>query len=112
MFNNITKKSFIELLANSENILLFSRLNLTDIGCTKAMNMIYNYSLNSSNNITDARHCIHRGSNSLTFSDGSNLYFSSGSCYYQNNNVIVMYSEYYDTFDKITRYNILAYVIK
>lgn len=74
MFNIITKKSFIELLASSKNILLFSRLNLTDTGCTKAMNMLYNYSMNSnSDNITDARTCIYRGSNSLTFSDNSNI---------------------------------------
>lgn len=111
MFESITKKSFIELLKKSENELIFSRLNLTETGCTKAMQLLFDNS-NIEVNPARARRCTAANSNSLTFTGGSKLYFNPGEKYYKHNNVIIQYSEEYDTFDEIYRYNIVAYAIR
>lgn len=111
MFESITKKLFIEILKKSENELIFSRLNLTEAGCTKAMQLLFDNS-NIEVNPAKARRCTAVNSNSLTFSNGSKLYFNPGEKYYRHGNIILQYGEEYDTFDEINKYNIVAYAIR
>lgn len=108
MFDNITKKEFINILQNLENEILYTNLSLLDAGCTKIMQALYNGNFS----VKNARKCISKNSNSLTFTDGSKLYFESVKKCYKHNNVIISYDEYYDTFDECYRYSIIAYVIK
>lgn len=108
MYENITKKEFINILKNSENEILYTNLSLLEAGCTKIMQALYNGEFS----IKNARKCTAANSNSLTFSDGSKLYFDSVKRCYKHNNVIISYDENYDTFDECYRYSIIAYVIK
>ena len=110
MFESITKKLFIELLKKSENEILFTRMNLTEKSSEKVMQALYNGTFEV--RPSEARRCTAANSNSLTFSNGSKLYFENGAKYYKHNNVIIQYSEEWDTFDEIYKYSILAYVIK
>lgn len=108
MYENITKKEFINLLKNSENEILYTNLSLLEAGCTKILKMLYDGKFE----VKKARKCTAVNSNSLTFSDGSKLYFDSVKRCYKHNNVIISYDENYDTFDECYRYSIIAYVIK
>ena len=108
MFESITKKSFIELLKKSENELIISRLNLSEKGSEKIMQLLYNNSFE----VKQGRRCTAANTNSITFTGGSKLYFNTGAKYFKHNNVIIQYSEEYDTFDELYKYSIIAYVIK
>ena len=108
MFETITKKAFINLLKNSENELIFSRLNLSEKGSEKVMQSLYNGTFE----VKQSRRCTAANTNSITFSNGSKLYFRPGARYYKYNNVIVEYNEEYDTFDELYKYSVIAYVIK
>ena len=108
MFDSITKKEFIETLQKSENQILYTNLSMLEAGCTKIMRLLYegNFTVQS------GRRCTAANSNSITFSDGSKLYFDNIKKCYRHNNVILSYGEQYDTFDECYRYSILAYVIQ
>lgn len=108
MYENITKKEFINTLKNSENEILYANLSLLEAGCTQIMKALYEKTFF----IENPRKCIKANSNSLTFSNGSKLYFNSIKTCYRHNNVIISYGEYYDDFDECYRYSILAYIIK
>lgn len=108
MFEPITKKAFIDLLKSSENELFFSRLNLSEKGSEKIMQALYNGTFE----VKQGRRCTAANTNSVTFNNGSKLYFYPGARYYKHNNVIIKYSEEYDTFDELYKYSIIAYVIK
>lgn len=108
MFETITKKTFIDLLKSSENELIFSRLNISEKGSEKIMQALYNGAFE----VKQGRQCIASNTNSVTFNNGSKLYFYPGAKYYKHNNVIIKYSEEYDTFDELYKYSIVAYVIK
>ena len=108
MFGSITKKAFIDLLKNSENELIFSRLNLSEKGSEKVIQTLYNGTFE----VKRGRRCTAANTNSITFSNGSKLYFHPGAKYYKYNNVIVEYNEEYDTFDELYKYSVIAYVIK
>ena len=71
MFDSITKKEFIRVLQTSENQLLYSNLSLLEAGCTKIMKALYDGIFT----VQSGRRCMAANSNSLTFSDGSKLYF-------------------------------------
>lgn len=108
MFDNITKKEFINILQNSENEILYTNLSLLESGCTKIMQALYDGNFS----VMNGRKCTAANSNSLTFSNGSKLYFESVKKCYKHNNIIISYDEYYDTFDECYRYSIIAYVVK
>ena len=108
MYEPITKKAFIDLLKSSENELIFSRLNLSEKGSEKVINALYNGAFE----VKRGRRCTAANTNSITFSNGSKLYFHPGARYYKYNNVIVEYNEEYDTFDELYKYSVIAYVIK
>ena len=108
MYEPITKKAFIDLLKSSENELIFSRLNLSEKGSEKVMQVLRNGTFE----VKKGRRCTAANTNSVTFSNGSKLYFYPGAKYYKYNNVIIKYSEEYDTFDELYKYSIIAYVIK
>lgn len=108
MFETITKKAFIDLLKNSENELIFSRLNLSEKGSEKVIQALYNGTFE----IKQGRRCTAANTNSITFTNGSKLYFHPGAKYYKYNNVIVEYNEEYDTFDELYKYSVIAYAIK
>lgn len=108
MFKTITKKAFIDLLKSSENELIFSRLNLSEKGSEKVIQALYNGTFE----VKQVRRCTAANTNSVTFSNGSKLYFHPGARYYKYNNVIIEYSEEYDTFDELYKYSVIAYVIK
>lgn len=108
MYENITKKEFINILKNSESEILFASLSLLETACTKVMKSLYDGKFEMKN----GRKCTAVNSNSLTFSNGSKLYFGSVKKCYKHNNVIISYGEEYDTFDECYHYSIIAYVIK
>lgn len=108
LYEKITKKEFINILKNSENELLYANLSLLEDGCTKIMNVLYEGKFE----VENGRRCTGANSNSLTFSNGSKLYFDSVKRCYKHNNVIISYDENYDTFDECYRYSIIAYLIK
>lgn len=108
MFETITKKAFIDLLKSSENELIFSRLNLSEKGSEKVIQTLYNGTFE----VKQGRRCTAANANSVTFNNGSKLYFYPDAKYYKYNNVIIKYSEEYDTFDELYKYSIVAYVIK
>ena len=108
MFESITKKSFIDLLNKSENELLLSRLNLSEKGSEKIMQALYNGTFE----VKQGRRCTAANTNSVTFNNGSKLYFYPGVKYYKHNNVIIKCSEEYDTFDELYKYSIISYVIR
>lgn len=108
MFENITKKEFINLLKKGENEILYTNLSMLETGYTKIMNIIYNGDFV----VKNGRQCTAVNSNSLTFSDNSKLYFNSIKKCYKHNNVILTTDEQYDSFDEIYRYSIIAYIIK
>ena len=108
MYNNITKKEFVNILTNSNNDILYSNLSLSDKGFTKIMDILYNGNFK----LVNARKCIKVNSNSLTFNDNSKLYFNSIKRCLKHNNVIITYDEYYDTFNECYIYSVIAYVIK
>ena len=108
MYENITKKEFINLLKNSQNESLYTNLSLLDAECTKIIRLLHDGNFE----VKKARKCTTVNSNSLTFSDGSKLYFDSVKKCYKHNNIIISYDENYDTFDECYRYSIIAYVIK
>ena len=41
MYENITKKEFINILKNSESEILFASLSLLETACTKVMKSLY-----------------------------------------------------------------------
>ena len=108
MYEKITKKAFIEMLKKSENEIIYTNLCMSETGCTKIMDLIYKNHFE----VKNGRKCTAANSNSLTFSDGSKLYFDSVKKCYKHNNVIISYDENYDSFDECYRYSIIAYVIK
>ena len=108
MFENITKKEFINLLKNSKNEILYTNLSMLETGYTKVMNQIFNGNFV----VKNGRQCTAVNSNSLTFSDNSKLYFNSIKKCYKHNNVILTTDEQYDSFDEVYRYSIIAYIIK
>ena len=107
MYENITKKEFLDLLKNSENELLYASLSLLGAGFTKIMDLLYKGDFV----IKEGRTCTAANSNSLTFSDGSKLYFSNVKKCYKHNNIIISYDKNYDTFDECYRYSVIAYII-
>ena len=108
MYEQITKKEFINILKHSENEILYTNLSMLEAGCTKMMQRLHDGNFT----VENGRICTATNSNSLTFSNGSKLYFNSVKRCYKHNNVIVSYDEYYDSFDECNRYSIIAYVIK
>lgn len=108
MYENITKKEFINILKNSESEILFASLSLLETAWTKVMKSLYDGKFE----VKNGRKCTAVNSNSLTFSNGSKLYFGSVKKCYKHNNVIISYGEEYDTFDECYHYSIIAYVIK
>lgn len=108
MYEQITKKEFINILKNSENEILYTNLSMLKAGCTKMMRRLYDGNFT----VENGRKCTAANSNSLTFSNGSKLYFNSVKRCYKHNNVIISYDENYDSFDECYRYSIIAYVIK
>lgn len=108
MYNNITKKEFINILTNSNNELLYSNLFLMDKEFTKIMDILYNVDFK----VINSRKCIKVNSNSLTFNDNSKLYFNSIKRCVKHNNVIITYDEHYNIFDECYIYSVVAYVIK
>ena len=107
-FIQITKKEFINILKNSENEILYTNLSLLEAGCTKIMKALYDGNFE----VKNGRRCTGANSNSLTFGNGSKLYFDDVKRCYKHNNVIISCDEYYDNFDECYRYSIIAYVIK
>lgn len=108
MYENITKKEFINLLKNSQNEIVYTNLSLLDAGCTKIMKLLHDGNFE----VKQGRRCIKANNHSITFTDGSKLDLISRAKYYKHNNVIIRFTEDYDTFDECYRYSIIAYVIK
>jgi hypothetical protein len=108
MYEQITKKEFINILKNSENEILYTNLSLLEAGCTKIMKALYDGNFE----VKNGRKCEKVNSNSLMFDTGSYLYFSDVKKCYRHNNIIISYDERYDSFDECYRYSIIAYVIK
>ena len=108
MYENITKKEFINLLKNCENEILYTNLSLLDAGCTKIMKLLHDGSFE----VKQGRRCTKATNHSITFTDDSRLDLIPGALYYKHNNVIIRFTEDYDTFDECYRYSIISYVIK
>lgn len=111
MFQNLTKKEFIDLLKTHKSELVYVRMNLSDAGYTRAADMLYKWSDAAKINPDAARVCIEARSNYLLFSDCSRLDFSSVKNCFRKDNVIFAVSEFYDTFDREYKYNIISYII-
>lgn len=107
MYENITKKEFLTLLKNSENELLYANLSLLEAGFEKILNLLCKGDFA----IKEARTCTASNSNSLTFSDGSKLYFNDVKKCYKHNNIIISFDKIYDSFDECYRYSVIAYII-
>lgn len=108
MYENITKKEFIDILKKSENEILYTNSSLFKAGFTKIIDILYDGKFE----VKKARKCIGVNSNSLMFDDGSKLYFNSVKNCLRKNNMILTYSEDYDIFEECHRYSIISYVIK
>lgn len=108
MWENITKKEFIDTLKTKNNSLLYTGMNLTNERFTKVINNIYN----SEWTMIDSRKCKDIYTNHLTFDDGSNLYFNTLDRTYKHNNVIINMKEEYDIFDKDYKYSLIAYIVE
>lgn len=114
----ITKKEFIDLLAERKSILLGSFWDLREERKTKIINTAVNYKRTIARSDSDyIRTCIKRQSNALQFSNHSWLYFNTlkGSICFKHNNVILSIKKRYDVFgddfsDDIV-YDILVYLI-
>ena len=114
MFETITKREFIETLANKNNVLLGSFLNLDDERAVKIMNTAYNYSRNIETlDPAYVRKCTRKQSNALQFSNGSWLYFNdiAKSKLVKHDNILVSYKERYDNFDKVFVHDIMVYLV-
>ena len=107
MYENITKKEFLDLLKISENELLYANLSLLKPGFEKILDLLRKGDFK----IKKARTCTAANSNSLTFSDGSKLYFSDVKKCYKHNNIIISYDENYDGFDECYCYSVISYII-
>lgn len=110
MFENITKKQFIETLSKGNNILLYSNMNMLEKGFTKIMNALYDLEEVKSE-YYEVRKCVKKQSNAIKFSNGSWLYFNEVHSCYKHNNIIITINERYDTFDEVYKYDIMAYAI-
>lgn len=111
MFQNLSKKEFIDLLKTHKSEVVYARMNLSDTGYTRAADMLYKISGDAKINPDAARVCIEARSNHLLFSDCSRLDFSSIKNCFRKGNVIFTASEFYDTFDREYKYNIISYII-
>lgn len=110
MFEKITKKEFINELCNNESVRLCSFVNMDEALSIKVMQSLYNTTEVSQK--SEVRTVTRKQTNAIKFNDGSWLYFNDIKKCLKHNNVILSFNERYDKFDKIYKYDVIAYYIK
>lgn len=110
MYETITKKEFNTILKNSESVLLIKNYSLFEKGCTKTMKMLHDSSADTSAKFDSIKAWKEK---MPTKKVGTKTDVKNGiRHYYKRDNVILSYYEYYNSFEEMYQYEIIAYVVK